>query len=80
MPFKSGIARLAEIRPHVDLVPVWIDNLNRVLPKGALIPVPLMCKVIFGAPLHLNAGEDRQTFLARATDALLALRPVTEGA
>lgn len=78
LPFKSGLFRLAQERPDVDLVPVWIDNLNRVLPKGAFIPVPLMCKVIFGAPIHLQDGEAKPDFLNRARDALLALRPQTE--
>lgn len=78
LSFKTGIVRVAQARPEVELVPVWIDNLNRVLPKGALIPVPLMCKVIFGAPLHLAPDEDKAAFLERARDALLALRPRTE--
>lgn len=78
LPFKSGIARLAEARPEVDLVPVWIENLNRVLPKGAVIPVPLMCKVIFGPPVRRATGEEQQAFLTRARDALLALKPAVE--
>ena len=76
--FKSGLYHLAAARPDVDLVPVWIENLNRVLPKGSFIPVPLMCRTIFGAPLHLAADEDKAAFLTRARDALLALRPNPE--
>ncbi|MDO5640892.1 MAG: lysophospholipid acyltransferase family protein [Paracoccus sp. (in: a-proteobacteria)] len=79
LEFRSGIFRLAASRPQVDIVPVWIDNLNRVLPKGSFIPVPLMCKVIFGAPLHVGAGETKEAFLARARAALLALKPRAEG-
>lgn len=80
LPFRSGLYHLAQARPEVDLVPVWIENLNRVLPKGAVIPVPLMCKTIFGAPLRLGAGEDRDAFLARSRAALLALRPARSDA
>lgn len=80
LEFRSGIYRLAKSRPDVDVVPVWIDNLNRVLPKGSFIPVPLMCKVVFGAPLHVAEGEDKDTFLTRARSALLALKPKSEGA
>lgn len=79
LDFKSGLFRLAQARPEADLVPVWIDNLNRVLPKGAIIPVPLMCRVIFGAPLHLAPDEAKDAFLTRARGALLALRPKGEG-
>lgn len=75
LPFKSGLYHLAKSRPVVDLVPVWIANLNRVMPKGEVIPVPLICTLTFGAPLHLGDQETKDAFLARATDALLALRP-----
>ncbi|MFV0334323.1 MAG: lysophospholipid acyltransferase family protein [Tropicimonas sp.] len=80
LKFRSGLYRLARARPQVDVVPVWIDNLNRVLPKGALVPLPLMCKVIFGAPLHVAEGEAKEAFLARARAALLDLKPGAEGA
>jgi 1-acyl-sn-glycerol-3-phosphate acyltransferase len=75
LPFKSGLYHLAKARPGVDLVPVWIANLNRVMPKGEVIPVPLICTLTFGAPLHLVEDEAKDAFLARATQALLALRP-----
>ncbi len=75
LPFKSGIFHLASARPDIDLVPVWIDNLNRVMPKGEFVPVPLMCKTIFGAPLRLEPGESKDDFVNRARDALLDLRP-----
>lgn len=80
LEFRSGIYRLAQSRPSIDVVPVWIDNLNRVLPKGSFIPVPLMCKVVFGAPLHVAQDETKEDFLARARAALLSLRPRTEDA
>jgi 1-acyl-sn-glycerol-3-phosphate acyltransferase len=74
LPFKSGLYHLAKARPAVDLVPVWIANLNRVMPKGEVIPVPLICTLTFGAPLHVEPDETKEAFLARATQALLALQ------
>ncbi|MDP3196738.1 1-acyl-sn-glycerol-3-phosphate acyltransferase [Tabrizicola sp.] len=74
LPFKSGLYHLAKARPGVDLVPVWIANLNRVMPKGEVIPVPLICTLTFGSPLHLEPDETKEAFLERATQALLALR------
>jgi len=73
LPFKSGIYRVACRRPDIPLVPVWMENLGRVLPKGDFIPVPLLCSVNFGAPMQLQSGEDKAAFLGRARQALLDL-------
>jgi 1-acyl-sn-glycerol-3-phosphate acyltransferase len=75
LPFKSGLFHLASKAPQVELVPVWINNLARVMPKGQLIPIPLLCTVTFGAPLMRIDGEDKAAFLERARAAMLALRP-----
>jgi 1-acyl-sn-glycerol-3-phosphate acyltransferase len=76
LPFKTGLFHVATARPGVDLVPVWIGNLNKVLPRGEVIPVPLVCTVVFGAPIRLMPGEERDHFLARARGALMALSEV----
>ncbi len=80
LPFRAGLYHLALARPGVELVPVWIDNLNRVLPKGGIVPIPLICTVTFGVPVQLAEGEAKDTFLARAAAALLALSPKAERA
>lgn len=77
--FRSGLYNLAAARPDVELVPCWIENMSRVLPKGALLPVPLLCRVVFGAPIALEQGEERKAFLERARHALLALAPQRNG-
>jgi 1-acyl-sn-glycerol-3-phosphate acyltransferase len=48
--FKSGLYTLATMFPDVVLVPAWIDNVQRVMPKGEIVPVPILCSVTFGAP------------------------------
>ena len=75
LPFKSGLYRLAQARPDVEFVPVWIDNVARVMPKGEFFPVPLLCSVTFGAPMTLRGDESKTDFLERARNALLALKP-----
>ena len=75
--FKSGLYHLAQQFPGVQLIPAWIDNVQRVMPKGEVVPVPILCTVTFGAPLLLAAGEDKRDFLARARAAVVALRPVS---
>jgi 1-acyl-sn-glycerol-3-phosphate acyltransferase len=73
LPFKSGLYHLVKARPDVELVPVWIENLNRVMPKGEFVPIPLLCTVTLGAPVVLGAGENKAAFLDRSRNALLAL-------
>jgi 1-acyl-sn-glycerol-3-phosphate acyltransferase len=73
-PFKPGIFHLARAVADVEFVPVYIENLNRVLPKGEVLPVPILCSVHFGAPLQLESGEMKSAFLTRAREAVLALK------
>jgi len=74
--FKSGIYNLARRFPQVVLVPAWIHNVQRVMPKGEVIPVPVLCSVTFGEPMALGADEARADFLNRARAAVMALREV----
>lgn len=76
LPFKSGIFHLAQANPHVEFIPVWIENLGRVMPKGALIPIPLLCTLCFGRPLEMVPGECKAAFLERARASMLALAPL----
>ena len=77
LPFKAGLYNMGLARPDVDLVPTWVANLNTIMPKGEVIPLPLICTVTFGAPIHVQQGESKDDFLKRATDALKALAPET---
>lgn len=74
LPFKSGLYHLCRLKPGLELVPVYLANMNRILPKGEVLPVPLIGRVIVGAPMTLDPAEDKPAFLARARDAMLALR------
>jgi len=75
-PFKSGLYNLALKYPEVVLVPAWIHNVQRVMPKGEVVPVPLLCSVTFGEPVRLGSDEPRADFLQRARAAVMALRDV----
>ena len=74
--FKAGLYNLALKFPDVELVPAWIANVQRVMPKGEVVPVPVLCSVTFGIPMRVQPGEDRQAFLTRARSAVIALRDV----
>ncbi|HXA20069.1 MAG TPA: lysophospholipid acyltransferase family protein [Thermoanaerobaculia bacterium] len=73
-PFKSGLYRLGKARPDVELIPAYINNLNRVLPKGEFVPVPMLASVSFGEPMHVGEVEEKDAFLDRARNAILELR------
>ena len=72
--FKAGLYNLTQRFPNVVLVPTWINNVQRVMPKGEVVPVPVLCSVTFGAPFKLAEGEERRAFLDRARQAVIALR------
>jgi 1-acyl-sn-glycerol-3-phosphate acyltransferase len=72
-PFKPGLYHLAKAFPDVELVPVFLDNLRRALPKGSLVPVPLSCVARFGTPMHLEQGETKPAFLERAREAVTGM-------
>jgi 1-acyl-sn-glycerol-3-phosphate acyltransferase len=72
-PFKAGLYFLAKDFPQVELVPVYLDNLHRALPKGVYLPVPVSTAAHFGAPMRVEPGEEKAAFLARAHAAVTAL-------
>ncbi len=74
--FKSGLYYLGKKRPDLELIPVHIDNLNRVLPRGEFLPVPLLSCISFGPPMWLESGEPKNDFLNRARDAVRRLKEV----
>jgi 1-acyl-sn-glycerol-3-phosphate acyltransferase len=74
--FKPGLYHLARRYPEIPLVPVHLENLNRILPRGSHLIVPLIAQARFGEPIHLQAGEEKHAFLARARDALPSPRTI----
>ncbi len=77
-PFKGGLYRLATLRPQIPLVPIWLENLNRILPKGEVLPVPFVCSVTFGRSFTLDDNEPKEHFLQRAQRRLEQLRELDE--
>ena len=73
-PFKSGLFHLARLRPDAELMPVYLENLNRILPKGEALPVPMLSRVVFGRRVDWHTDEDKHDFLERARAALIQLK------
>ncbi len=72
--FKSGIFHLCRKKPELELIPIYLDNMNRILPRGRVLPVPMLSRLIFGPPLWLEQGEPKDVFLTRARQAILDLK------
>jgi 1-acyl-sn-glycerol-3-phosphate acyltransferase len=72
-PFRSGLYHLAVAFPQAELIPVRLVNLNRVLPKGETIPVPVIARLTFGQPIALGPSETKESLLARAHAAVAGL-------
>jgi 1-acyl-sn-glycerol-3-phosphate acyltransferase len=77
-PFKSGLYRLAGEFPGIELCPVYLENLQRIMPKGAIWPVPLICKVHFGGTMTLAEDETKADFLERARERVVELSPARQ--
>jgi 1-acyl-sn-glycerol-3-phosphate acyltransferase len=74
--FKSGLYYLSKKRPDIELVPVYLDNMNRILPREEFLPIPLLSCITFGPPIWLESGESKNDFLERARNAVLKLRTI----
>ncbi len=75
-PFRAGLYHLALRRPDVELVPAYLENLNRILPKGEFVPVPMLSLLTFGKPIRVEPDEDKDNFLERAREAVAGLRRI----
>jgi 1-acyl-sn-glycerol-3-phosphate acyltransferase len=75
-PFRSGLYHLALRRPDVELVPAFLENLNRILPKGEFLPVPMLSLLTFGKPIQVAPEEEKDAFLERAREAVTNLRRI----
>ena len=73
-PFKSGLYYLCLQKPQVQLVPAYLENLNRILPKGEFLPVPFISRVTFGAPEFFDPADSKASFIQRMHRAVCELR------
>jgi 1-acyl-sn-glycerol-3-phosphate acyltransferase len=74
--FRAGLYYLALRRPDVELVPAYLENMNRILPKGEFLPVPMLSLLTFGKPMQVEPGEEKEVFLERAREAVSSLRRI----
>jgi len=78
-PFRAGLFHLALRCPKVELVPAYLENLNRILPKGEFLPVPMLSLLTFGKAIQVGPKEEKDAFLERAREAVISLRRIGPG-
>ena len=76
--FKSGLYYLCKRRPDLELIPIYLNNMNSILPRGKTLPVPMLSRVIFGPPMWLETDERKESFLERTRNAVLKLQQLEE--
>jgi len=72
--FKSGLYYLCRRRPDLELIPIYLNNMNSILPRGKRLPVPMLSRIIFGPPMWLEMNERKESFLERTRNAVLKLK------
>src|ERR1022692_857009 len=70
LPFKPGVFHIAKARPSAQVVPVWMDNSYRVMPKGSLLLAPMLCSATFGAPVEVQEDESKERYLGRLRESV----------
>lgn len=76
--FKSGIYHLCKKRPDLELIPVYLNNMNSILPRGQTLPVPMLSRIVFGQPMWIETDETKNSFLERTRNAILKLKMLEE--
>ena len=76
--FKSGLYYLCKKRPDLELIPIYLNNLNYIMPRGETLPVPMLARVIFGPPMWIEANESKESFLTRTRNAIVKLQQLEE--
>jgi 1-acyl-sn-glycerol-3-phosphate acyltransferase len=74
--FRGGLYHLGLRRPDIELVPAHLENMNRILPKGEYLPVPMLSLLTFGKAIQVELHESKDCFLERAREAVSSLRRI----
>ena len=71
-PFRSGIARVIKENPAVPVIPCFLTNMWKSLPKGEWLPVPFICEIAIGEKIFPTGNLKEIT--AQLEGAILKLK------
>ena len=55
--FKRGLGYLVQRNPNISVIPVYLENIYKTLPKGKKLILPYNCSIKFGKPIKFNSLE-----------------------
>ena len=55
--FKRGLGYLVQRNPNINVIPVYLENIYKTLPKGKKLILPYNCSIKFGQPIKFNSLE-----------------------
>ena len=53
--FKRGLGYLVQRNPNINVIPVYLENIYKTLPKGKKLILPYNCSIKFGQPIKFNS-------------------------
>ena len=55
--FKRGLGYLVQRNPNINVIPVYLENIYKTLPKGKKLILPYNCSIKFGQPIKFDSLE-----------------------
>lgn len=55
--FKKGLGYLIQRNPEINVIPVYLDNVYKTLPRGKNLILPYNCSIKFGDPIKFKSME-----------------------
>jgi len=71
--FKRGLGYLVQRNPEIKVIPVYLENIYKTLPKGKKLILPYNCSIKFGQPIKFNS-LDMEDILETAEKEILKIK------
>ena len=71
--FKKGLGYLVQKNPKISVIPVYLENIYKTLPKGKRLILPYNCSIKFGEPIKFSS-LDMNDILKTAKIELLKIK------
>ncbi len=62
--FKKGLGYLIQRNPEINVIPVYLDNVYKTLPRGKNLILPYNCSIKFGDPIEFKSMEMEDILLS----------------